>query len=200
MKRTHLYVFYNFLTIVWKRIVSIPWEFYGWASSFRIDNYLSFVAAILMFIGTLVIVMDKFGPVHRIIDQFPKWRNISAAMIDLDTFDTKAKNGTKIGIIQYGSQGFWKLIEIIRYNRPDLKDEEIVSVAKNQPIIVGGTPFKIVHLAFKSNPKKGHSLTTEYIFYEWIKSYRERYFLKRGLFLIGLGFLLGVFGHIKRKN
>ena len=167
--------------------------------SFEILNWLSFIAAVLGFIGTFVIVMDKFGPIHRKIDQFQKWQDISVALKDLDTFDTKDKDGNKLGIVEVGKQGFSELIDIILSNRPDLRSKEIAAVAKNAPMSLGGVPFKIIHVAF-ANITQAESLTTEYVFYEWVSNYREKYFLKRGLILIALGFLIGVFGHIKRKT
>ena len=90
--------------------------------SFRIINWLLFIAAVLGFIGTFVIVMDKFGPIHRKIDQFQKWENISVALDDLDTFDTEDKEGNKLGMVEVGKQGFSELIDIILSNRPDLRN------------------------------------------------------------------------------
>jgi hypothetical protein len=168
-------------------------------TSFRISNWLSFVAAVLGFVGTFVIVMDKFGPIHRKIDQLQKWENISVALQDMDTFDTENKSGKKIGMVEAGRQGFKELVDIILSNRPDLLGKDIVAIAKNQPMALGGVPFKIVHVAYANNPK-ADSLTTEYLFYEWVRDYREKYFLKTGLILIALGFLIGVCGHFKRKN
>jgi len=143
--------------------------------------------------------MDKFGPIHRKIDQFQKWENISIALKDLDTFDTEDKDGNKLGGVEVGKQGFSELVAIILSNRPDLMNKKIVAVAKNQPMELGGVPFKIVHVAFANNPK-ADSLTTEYVFYEWVSNYREKYFLKTGLLLIALGFLMGVFGHVRRRT
>jgi len=165
----------------------------------RIDNKLSFCAAVLAFLGTIIIVMDRFGPIHRTIDQFPMWQNISTALADLDTFDTKTRDGKKVGMVERGKPGFIELVRIISGNRPDLKDKTIVSIVKNQPIGIGGVPMKIVHVAFKNNPD-AQSLTTDYIFHEWIRDYRDKYFLKVGLSVIALAFLLSVFTHIKWKT
>jgi hypothetical protein len=166
--------------------------------SLRIYNWFLFIAAVLGFVGTFVIVMDKFGPIHRKIDQIQKWQNISTAIQDLDTFDTRDGSGQKIGMVEIGKQGFKELVDIIHSNRPDLINQKIVAVAKNQPMELGGVPFEIVHVAYANDPQ-GDSLTTEFIFYEWVRDYREKYFLKIGLLLIALGFLIGVFGHIKLK-
>lgn len=117
----------------------------------------------------------------------------------MDTFDKKDNDGNKLGIVEVGKQGFSELVDIILSNKPDLTSKKIVKVAKNQPVMFGGVPFKIVHVAFANNPR-ADPLTTEYVFYEWVSNYREKYFLKIGLLLIALGFLIGVFGHIKRKT
>ena len=34
-------------------------------------NITSFIAAVLSFVGTFIIVMDTFGPIHRFVDGFP---------------------------------------------------------------------------------------------------------------------------------
>ena len=81
----------------------------------------------------------------------------------------------------------------------DIINKNIVAVAKNQPMALGGVPFKIVHVAYANNPN-ADSLTTEYVFYEWVRDYREKYFLKKGLLLIALGFMIGVCGNIQRKT
>lgn len=164
----------------------------------KIDNKLSFAAAVLAFLGTVIIVMDRFGPVHRGVDRFPKWRNIGLAVVDLDTFDTKTGDGKEVGMVEQDKPGFSELVHIILANRPDLQDRTIVAIAKNQPIGVGGVPMKIVHVLFK-NSSQGYSLTTDYIFHEWIRDYRDKYFLKVGLSVIALAFLLSVFAHIKWK-
>lgn len=184
---------------MWKWTIKLVRTIFETVSSFRIHNWLSFIAAMLGFIGTFVIVMDKFAPIHRKIDQLQKWKNISIALQDLDTFDTENKSGKKIGMVEIGKQGFQELVGIIHSNRPDLVNKNIVAVAKNQPMSLGGVPFKIVHVAYANN-LQADSLTTEYGFYEWVKNYREKYFLKIGLILIALGFLIGVFGHIKRET
>jgi hypothetical protein len=164
----------------------------------KIDNKLSFAAAVLAFLGTVIIVMDRFGPVHSCVDRFPKWRNIALAVVDLDTFDTKNGGGKEVGMVEQGKPGFCELVHIILANRPDLQDKTIVAIAKNQPIGIGGVPMKIVHVALLNDPQ-GYSLTTDYIFHEWIRDYRDKYFLKAELSVIALGFLLNVFAHIKRK-
>lgn len=165
----------------------------------RIVNKPSFLAAALAFVGTIIIVMDSFGPVHRIVDKLPKWKNINLAVADLDTFDTKMKDGKEIGMVERDKPGFTGLVHIIFSNRPDLRDKKIIAVAKNQPIGIGGVAMKIVHLQFENNPQ-GYSLTTDYIFHEWIRDYRSKYFLKIGLSVIAIAFLLSVIAHITWKD
>lgn len=166
--------------------------------SFRIYNFVSFSSALLGFLGTFVIVMDNFGPINYVIDQCPKWQNISIALKDLDTFDTEVKDKTKLGMIENDKDGFSEILDIILQNRPDLINEKIVAVAKNQPMALGGIPFKIIHVVCAGN-NQAISLTTEYILYEWVRDYREKYFLNIGIKLIALGFLMGILGHIKRE-
>ena len=165
----------------------------------RIDNKPSFWAAVLAFVGTVIIVMDSFTPIHRMIDRRPKWKNIRLAMADLDTFDTKMKNGKMNGMVERGKPGFTELVHIIVCNRPDFRGKQIVAVVKNQPIGIGGVPLKIIHVALENN-SQAQPLTTDYIFQEWVREYRAKYFLKVGLSAIVVAFFLSVIAHIKRKD
>ncbi len=165
----------------------------------RIDNKPSFLAAVLAFVGTVIIVMDSFTPIHWMIDRCPKWKNIRLAMVDLDTFDTKMKDGKFTGMVKRGEPGFTELVHIIVSIRPDLRGKQIAAVAKNQPIRIGGVPLKIVHVALE-NSSQAQSLTTDHIFQEWVREYREKYFLKVGLSVIAIAFFLSVIAHIKRKD
>jgi len=74
----------------------------------KIDNKLSFAAAILAFIGTFLIVMDRFGPIHHTVDLHPKWRNLAASAKDLDTFDTKYRGGKDVGMVEENKPGFFR--------------------------------------------------------------------------------------------
>ena len=165
----------------------------------RIDNKPSFWAAVLAFVGTVIVVMDSFTPIHRMIDRCPKWKNIRLAMADLDTFDTKIRGGKMNGVVERGNPGFTELVHIIVCNRPDFKGKQIVAVVKNQPMITGGVPLKIVHVVRENNPQ-AQPLTTDYICQEWVREYREKYFLKVGLSVIAVGFFLSVIAHIKLKD
>jgi len=165
----------------------------------RIENHPSFWAAVLAFTGTVVIVMDSFTPIHRLIDHSPKWSNIRLAMADLDTFDTKMKDGKMNGMVEKDKPGFAELVHIIRCNRTTLRDEPIVAVVKNQPLGIGGVPLKIVHVALEGN-SHAQPLTTDFILQEWVRNYRAKYFLKIGLSVIAIAFLLSVVAHVRRNR
>jgi hypothetical protein len=53
----------------------------GAVTSFRIYNWLSFIAGVLGFVGTFAIVMDKFEPIHRRIDRFQKGMGVGPGQI-----------------------------------------------------------------------------------------------------------------------
>lgn len=165
----------------------------------RIENHASFWAAVLAFVGTVVIVMDSFTSVHGMIDQCPKWKNIRLAVADLDTFDTKMKDGEMNGVVEENKPGFAELVHIIRSNRSSLPDEPIIAVVKNQPVGIGGVPLRIVHVVIQGN-SHAVPLTTDFIFQEWVQDYRAKYFLKIGLSIIALAFLLSVVAHIRCKK
>ena len=164
----------------------------------KIDNKLSFWAAVLVFLGTIIIVMDRFGFVHRTVDLCPRWRNIALAVAHLDTFDVKIAGGKQVGMVERDKPGFAELVHIISANRPDLQNRTIVAIWKDQPIAFDGVGMKIVRVRFENNFQ--YSLTMDYIFNEWIRDYRDKYFLTTGLSVIAIGFLLNVFAHVKRKG
>ena len=124
----------NLLFTKWKFTLECLRAMVGVVVSLRIYNWLSFIAAVLGFVGTFVIVMDKFETIHRNIDRFQKWQNISIALKDLNTFDTVVKGEEKVGMVEFGKQGFSELVDIIHSNRPDMMNKEIVAIAKNQPM------------------------------------------------------------------
>jgi len=195
-RKKYLFSIFNLCVIIWKYTLQYTQRIIKTIKSLRIYNWLSLIAALLGFIGTLFVVMDKFAPIHRKIDQFNTWKNISIALKDLNEFDEKGKGG-EFGMIEHGEQGFLELVDIIYSNRPDLTDRYIAAIIKTQPITVSGIPFKILRVVFLNF--NTYPLTTEDIFYGWVNNYREKYFLKKGLLLIALGFFLGVLGHLKRK-
>jgi len=150
---------------------------------------------ILCFIGTLVIVIDRFSPVHHFIDNHTKWHHVNLAVEDIQNFDYKTSDGEFVGYVGKSDPGFVELLEIVKNNRQDMKKKEIVGIAMNRIATFGGIPYRIVHAKLKNEPKV-LPLTTEYIFYEWIRNFREKYFLKKGITLIAIGFLCGVLGQI----
>lgn len=163
----------------------------------KIHNKLSFWAAVLTLLGT-IIVMDTFGLVHWAFDRFPPWRNIALAVADLDTFDVKIAGGKQVGVVERDEPGFAELVHIISANRSDPEDKTIVAIWKDQPIAYDGVGMKIVRVRFENNSQD--SLTMDYIFNEWIRDYRDKYCLTAGLSVIAIGFLLNVFAHVKRKG
>lgn len=156
-----------------------------------------FVGTVLCFLGTLLIVVDKFVPVHIFVNQHTKWHDINLAVLELAKFDKLNASGDQVGYMGEGSKGFSEVVEIVKYNKPNLRDKQIVGFVMNRPINVAGIPLCVVHTAFKDN-NNAEPLTTEYIFYEWIKNAREKFFIKWGIFTIGLGFLFEIFGLILR--
>ena len=165
----------------------------------KAEKLLLLISALLAFFGSLIIVMDRFGPIHNLISNLPKWKNIELALIDLDNYDTPTNDGSNVGMVEQGKPGFSDFLNVIYSNKPNLKNRDIIVIAKNQPISIGGVPMKIVHVGFRGETQ-GYSLTTDYIFNEWIRDYREKYFLKIGLSMIALSFLLSVFVQILFKN
>ena len=71
----------------------------------RRDIWFSGAAAAFAFLGTFIMVADRFECVHR-----NAWRNLAIAETDLDTFDTKDRDGKRIGKVEEGKPGFSKLV------------------------------------------------------------------------------------------
>jgi hypothetical protein len=131
---------------------------------YYISNRRLLLGSILGFIGALIIAMDKFPPVHNLVDQCPPWSYIAFAMQDLNTYDYRQSDGQIIGFLSAGDRGFGALVEIINVNRTDVHGK-IVAIAQNSPIAVGGVPSSIIHVALE-NQQEGVPVTTDFIFRE----------------------------------
>jgi hypothetical protein len=164
---------------------------------YRISNWRLLAGSALGFFGALIIPMDKFPPIHRMVDHCRPWSDIQYAIKDLNTYDYRQADGVLVGLLSPEDRGFDVLTKIININRPDLK-VRIVAVAQNSPITLGGVPSSIIHVAVE-NSQTAIPVTTDFIFHEWVATYRERYFLRRGLLLITVAFLLGIIGRIEKK-
>lgn len=165
----------------------------------KITNWWLFISALLGFLGTLLIGIDNFALFQNIANKLPKWRNVNYAITKLNEFNDKLKDGQSVARLYKNDRGFPIIHKIIMRNRPDLSNKKIISIVKNTPATLGGQSFNIVHVQFENN-KAAYSLTNEYIFHEWINEYRKYCFLKYGLFLISIGFLVGIIGHIRIKE
>ncbi len=161
------------------------------------------IGATLCFIGTLIIVIDRFGPIHNFVDKHSKWYDVILALEDIQQFDYKTSDGDYVGHINSKDSGFNEILRIVKSKRPDLREKEVIGIVMNRPMEIGGVPFGIVHVAIRDEPK-ALSLTTEYIFYEWIRDSRDKWFLKIGITIIAVGFLLTIVGQFqeggRRRN
>lgn len=143
-------------------------------NQFYVSNWRLLIGSFLAFIGSIVIASDKFPPVHSQYNRLQKWSNIHHAVADLDVFDYPTGDGNKVGYVAPEDVGFTDLAYIIRLNKPDLEGK-IVGIAQNSPMALADVSSKIIHVVLEGK-KRGVSVTTDFIFHEWIAKYRERFF------------------------
>jgi hypothetical protein len=165
---------------------------------YRISNWRLLTGSFLGFMGSFIIVCDKFPPIHHTIDKFWEWKDVNLGIKALSTLDQRQSDNQLIGYVRNGDPGFLHFVAIIKDNRPDLCDSTIVLIAMNAPISVGGLESKNVHVKFLDNMQT-LPLTSEFIFRDWIARDRERFFLRIGLIFVALAFFLGIIGRVQKN-
>jgi hypothetical protein len=179
-----------------KRVrVKYPW--------IRIDNHLAFYGAILGFTGTLIATVDRFPTTHQYISTFSKWRNIDEALANLQNVEHPDDQHI-IPDITEGKPGFDDLVHIIKLNRPDLANEKIDGIFTETTVGFGNDlDIRILCVGLEQwsildgFKKEAKPIAFELQFFDWVSTYRQRYFLSIGIFVAGIGFLLGVLSRLR---
>lgn len=179
-------------------------------SNVRIDNSLALLAAIFGFFGTLIASIDKFPNGQDIINRTSTWSDIQYAIGNLEKFENPTPD-TINPSVRKGTRGFERLVEIIKANRADLRDVDIVFLYIDSPMAFGDMKFKIVNMGVRSPYSliwpdadmpliESKQLTFEYSFRDWLTTYRQRFFLSWGLRITAFGFFLAVLSRLKIKT
>lgn len=165
-------------------------------------------ALILGFVGTFVTLMDNFGLVTRIIDKMPPWSNISEGIKALD--EMVYKGNRRQSILNEEQSGFKEILKIIQANRPELIKKPVLALGQDQPtgsISISsfgpteGPDWRVIPDSRSIVIVLGQS-PDENIFIErtlldeWIKRFREQYYLFYGMSLISVGFILGIVDYL----
>src|ERR1035441_895214 len=179
-----------------KRIrIKYPW--------LRIDNHLAFWGAVLGFIGTIIAIVDRFPATHQYISTFSKWRHIEEALTNLQDVEHPDTEHIKPSLVE-GKPGFDDLVYIIELNRPDLTNEKIVGIFTQTTVGFGnGLDIRILCVGIErwsilgGYQGEAKSIAFELQFFDWVSTYRQRYFLSIGIFVAGTGFLFGILSRLR---
>jgi hypothetical protein len=165
-----------------------------------IDNKIAFTGAIVAFVGSLFVTLDRFSYFQQRFSDVGQWKKMTIALQTLDGLKEKDSAGQPIGVIREKDEGFVELAHIIALNRPDLAQKRIIAIAKNKPVAIADVSIPVIHVVTNDAPSVAKSLTFEFALMQWISAYRTEWFLYRGFIFVSLGFLLGILSRIKKKK
>lgn len=167
---------------------------------FYIDNKIAFWAAVLAFLGSLFVTLDRFSYFQERFSDVGRWKRIASGLKQLDEMNGKNSDGTPLGLLRPNDEGFVELAKIISLNRQDLAKKQIVVIAKNKPVAIARLSIPVIHVATVDSPLQATPVAFEFGLMQRISAYRTEWFLYRGFILVSVGFLLGVISRIKRKK
>ena len=165
-----------------------------------IDNKLAFLGAVLAFLGSLFVSLDRFNYFHEQFSNVGEWKRINCALRQLEEMKAQSSDKQPLGVLTGQDEGFSELAKIISLNRLDLAGKRIVAIARNKPVGIAELDIAVIHVLTDDSPRKGTPVCFEFALNQWISAYRTEWFLYRGFILVTLGFLLGVISRIKREK
>ena len=163
-----------------------------------ISNTLSLIGTVFSLIGTLIIVSDTFEYGQNWYNKFDTFENIKTGLTDLNNPDTIFWTVTPAGIIRKNDTGFSEIVKIIGNNRKTTDTKEISQIVLLTLEEFGEVKEKILSIKMNNNGTFT-SITSEYIFLEWLKKYRERQIISWGLRIIIFGFFFICLSHFNCK-
>jgi hypothetical protein len=172
----------------------------------RIDNWLALIGASLGFLGSIVVLIDRYPPTQSWINSWDKWKNLEIAIqktnadgVPSGTYysDYIAKN---IGL-QPTDPGFNDLISIVKLNFPKFSDKEILFIFSKSVMGIGeNIETRVISAMVRegsSNNFNSQSIALKTTVVEWINVYRQRFFLTYGFILTAVGFFFGILSRIR---
>lgn len=165
-----------------------------------IDNKIAFWGAILAFIGSLFVSLDRFNYFNEQFSNVGQWRRIDSAFRNLSEMKDQSSDKQPLGFLTAQDEGFSELAKIISLNRIDLAEKRIVAIARNRPVGIAELDIAVIHVLTEDSPRKGIPVCFEFALMQWISAYRTEWFLYRGFILVTLGFFLGVISRVKRQR
>lgn len=163
-----------------------------------ISNPLSLIGTIFSLIGTVIIVSDTFESGQNWYNRFDKFENIDTGLTNLNNTDTTLWTVTPTGIIGINDTGFSEIVKIIGNHRKTIDAKDISQIGLLTLEEFGEVKEKVLSIEMYNNGTF-ISITSEYIFLEWLNIYRERQILLFGLYFILVGFTLQLFSHFNYR-
>lgn len=144
--------------------------------------------------GSFLLIMDYFPKCHRWINRLNPWKEINQGIKTMKIKDKLSADKKKIGILAKGESGFDHIINIIKGVRDDLPPFEVKAIILYSPesYSLHDQTIEENYIHLKYDERSPFLLCEESIFLNWIDSFRKRYFLVRGIWLILIGFFLNI--------
>jgi len=142
-------------------------------------------------------VADQCWPAfHGLLNRLSAFGRADEGWRKLNKLTYEDPKGIPYGRLQQEENGFEKILEIIRDNRPGIDESQIAAIICTQPITIGLAEGKVpvtrvIALWTQGESTKDDIATAETV-KEWITRSRLRFVLFWGFLFLSLGFLLGL--------
>ena len=163
-----------------------------------ISNRLSLIGTIFSLIGTIIIISDTFELGQNWYNKFDTLENIDIGLTNLNNTDTTLWTVTPIGIIGINDIGFSEIVKIIGNNKKSMDTKEISQIGLLTLEEFGDVKEKVLSIEM-NNDGTFISITSGYVFLEWLNKYRERQIISWGLRIIIFGFFFICLSHFNCK-
>lgn len=165
-------------------------------------NWPSLFGVIISFIGGLFVVSLELPVTKDIVKLLPSIKKVSSARNLLLQERDPIQNTIK-QYIKSNEYGFFNLIKIVKRNKSNLSIGEPLAVFILDSGVSMGYPdirqeFKFVFLGYNDTPRVPVGYLN--IFDEWIKNYKQRFFLKWGFLIIIIGFAISIGSHFYKTQ
>jgi len=153
--------------------------------------------SVLAFVGSVIMVADQCWPAfHGLLNRLSAFGRADEGWRKLNKLTYEDPKGIPYGRLQQEENGFEKILEIIRDNRPGIDESQIAAIICTQPITIGLAEGKVpvtrvIALWTQGESTKDDIATAETV-KEWITRSRLRFVLFWGFLFLSLGFLLGL--------
>ena len=163
----------------------------------RVDNGLALTAAIIAFLGSLVVQGERLTPVKQLIPGNTRWDHVQEAMQELRQMSGRSKDDKPLGILKKDHPGFDALVESICSHSPQFRKDDVVLVAMNAPVAIASVSLPIIHIVLARDTENGIPVAYASEVQNWINTSRSQWFYDRGFPILTVAFIFGILSRLK---